>query len=308
MSTNPSSRGTFTPSQSFFFRIFSRNRRRTPFTDIPGSFPLDTTRSRKSRKNASPWDDSEAEEVRGGGGGGKVNVWDSDWDDDEATLNGAGFSSSPAKYESHKYDEVDAERDEAEEDEDDDEKSLFSQKRQPQVVRVTSFDEENSSVDDRWKLTKENHHERNSDASDSLMRTTSVDDYETAQETSNPKRAHFIDSPPPSSPRDHHPSSKSSSSQPPAPSFSTSNTSPRIDSADLPQNIVPATPSLISALKRVSDAQKQARSGQDISGERKFVSRKSVEVERKGSTGSIRKWEGFWEEVVNKSSSGSDKK
>lgn len=100
-------------------------------------------------------------------------------------------------------------------------------------------------------------------------------------------------------------SRQSDSSSSPLPEFPPS-------TASLSSHPVPATPSLIYALKRVSEAQREARSGggdwsKTSSGktEQEFLSRSTREdgIKRSGSSSSEgkQKWKGFWEEVVTKS-------
>lgn len=104
---------------------------------------------------------------------------------------------------------------------------------------------------------------------------------------------------------DHYPPSRQSDSSSPLAEFPPSTES-------LSSHPVPATPSLIYALKRVSEAQREARSGggdwsKTSSGknEQEFLSRSTRDdgVKRSGSNSSEgkQKWKGFWEEVVTKS-------
>ena len=69
------------------------------------------------------------------------------------------------------------------------------------------------------------------------------------------------------------------------------NPTPVSEPSDLPTpaNAVPATPSLIHALKRVSEAQRAAKAGAN-----EFVPRGSGEEERKEG------WESWWGDVVER--------
>lgn len=289
ITSNPSPRGTYSPPRSFLARLFTPSPARpsAAFTDIPG------------RRRRSPWDE---EEKTRGHGEETSDAWDSDVD--AATLR---ESLAPARYKA-RGGESDSEE---EEEDDDDELNRVKRGLWSPKGGAGDFDEEMSmgvrKVAGNGRLDSILSGSTMVGAGGSMGKSFSGGSRADADADEDARLVASL--PTLSAATDKKPSTMRSffSSKSSKPASYRSGDSPLATApSSPPPNAVPATPSLIHALNRVKEAQKQARGGV-LSTHRQTPSPpvpQRPRVASGGSDGSERgrraSYDEWWKEVISK--------